>query len=88
MCWSILSIVFAFAAAVLWGRSAFVYVPVLGSAYGTIVSKMKDGSTENGSAPFSAALKKVAWLNAVAAACAFLSAAAQAVALFSGHTVG
>jgi hypothetical protein len=86
MCWTILSIVFAIAAAVLWGCSAFVYVPVLGSAYGAIVSRMKDGSTVNGSEPFSAALKKVARLNVAAAACAGLSAIAQAVTLFPGHT--
>jgi hypothetical protein len=88
MCWSILSIVFALAAAVLWGWSAFVHVPVLGSGWGTLVTVLKDGSTENGATPFYAALKKVARLNAGAAACACLSAVAQAVTLFPGHSAG
>ncbi len=81
MVWSILSIVFALVAAILWGGSAFVYVPVLQSGWGSLVSIMQDGSRELGEAPFYAALKKIARLNAAAAACACLSAIAQAIAL-------
>ena len=80
--WSILSVVFALAAAVLWGWSAFVNVPVLRSSFGTLVSILKDGTKVNGEAPFYAALAKISRLNALAAACACLSAVAQAVALF------
>lgn len=46
---------------------------------------MKDGSIVVGEAPFYVALRKVARLNAAAAAFACLSAAAQAVSLFAGH---
>jgi hypothetical protein len=81
--WSIVSVVFAIAAAVLWGWSAFVNVPVLKSGYGTLVSVMKDGSTVIGEAPFYAALAKISRLNAFAAGCACLSAITQAVTLFS-----
>jgi hypothetical protein len=81
--WPILSVVFAIAAAVLWGWSAFVNVPVLKSGFGTLVSVMKDGSTVAGEAPFYAALAKISRLNAFAAACACLSAITQAVMLFS-----
>jgi hypothetical protein len=79
--WSILSVVFAVAAAILWGWSAFVYVPVLQSAWDTLVCIMQDGSREIGEAPFYAALKKISRLNAGAAACACLSAIAQAATL-------
>jgi hypothetical protein len=80
--WSILSVVFALAAAVFWGWSAFVNVPILKSGYGTLVSVMKNGSTVAGEAPFYAALAKISGLNALAAACACLSAITQAVTLF------
>jgi hypothetical protein len=86
MLWPILSVVFALAAAVLWGWSAFVYVPIMRSGFGSLVSIMQDGSTEIGEAPFYAALKKISRLNAGAAACACLSAAAQAVTLFAHHS--
>jgi len=79
--WSILSVVFALAAAILWGWSAFVYVPILRSGYGSLVSIMQDGSQELGESFFYAALKKISRLNAGAAAFACLSAAAQAVTL-------
>jgi hypothetical protein len=79
---SILSVVFAVAAAVLWGWSAVINVPILKSGYGTLVSVMKDGSTVIGEAPFYAALAKISRLNAFAAACACLSALTQAVTLF------
>jgi hypothetical protein len=79
--WSILSVVFALAAAILWGWSAFVYVPILKSGYGSLVSILQDGSQEVGEAPFYAALRKISRLNAGAAAFACLSAAAQAVTL-------
>ncbi len=36
--WPILSVVFALAAAFLWGWSALINVPVLKSGYGTLVS--------------------------------------------------
>jgi transaldolase len=82
MCWQILSLVFAALAAGLWGWSAFVRVPAIGSGYGTLVTVLKDGSTVNGTELFSAALAKISRLNAGAAACAFLSAAFQAVSLY------
>ncbi len=78
----LLSALFALAAAALWGWSAFVYVPVLKSGWGTLVTDMKDGSTVIGEAPFYAALTKIARLNAGAAGCAFLSAGTQAITLF------
>jgi hypothetical protein len=81
MCWSILSVFFALAAAILWGGSAFIYLPILQSGWGSLVSIMQDGSRELGEAPFYAALTKISRLNACAAACACLSAIAQAVAL-------
>lgn len=81
MLWSFLSVVFALAAAILWGWSAFVYVPVLKSGYGSLISIMQDGSPELGEAPFYAALKRISRFNAAAAAFACLSAAAQAATL-------
>jgi hypothetical protein len=69
------------AAAILWGWSAFVYIPVLHSGWGSLVSIMQDGSPEIGEAPFYTALKKISRLNARAAAFACLSAVAQAVTL-------
>jgi hypothetical protein len=67
-----LSVVFALAAAVLWAWSSAVNLPIVGSGYGAIANLD----------PFYAALKKVARLNALAATCAFLSAALQAWALY------
>jgi hypothetical protein len=81
--WSILSVLFAFAAALLWGWSALINVPLLKSGFGTLVTVMKDGSTVVGEAPFYAALAKISRLNAGAAGCAFCSALAQAVTLIS-----
>jgi hypothetical protein len=78
---SILSAVFALFAAVLWGWSAFINVPLLKSGYGTLATVMKDGSTIVGEAPFYAALAKISRLNAGAALCAFLSALTQAITL-------
>jgi hypothetical protein len=80
--WSILSVVFAIAAAAFWGWSAVINVPILKSGFGTLVTIMKDGSQVVGEAPFYAALAKISRLNALAAACACLSAIAQAVTLF------
>ena len=62
--WAILSVVFAFAAALLWGWSALINVPLLKSGYGTLVSVMKDGSTVIGEAPFYVALANISRLNA------------------------
>ncbi len=79
--WSIFSIVFAFAAALLWFCSTLINVPLLKSGYGRLVTVMKDGSTVIGEAPFFAALGNIARLNAGAAGCAFLSTLTQAIAL-------
>jgi hypothetical protein len=79
--WSILSVVFAFAAALLWGWSALINLPLLKSGHGTLVTVMKNGSTVIGEAPFYAALAKISRLNAGAAGCAFLSALTQAITL-------
>jgi hypothetical protein len=76
-----LSVVFALAAAALWGWSALVNLPVMKSGFGGSVSVMKDGSTVRGEAPFYAALTKISRLNAAAAGCAFLSALTQAITL-------
>jgi hypothetical protein len=65
------AVVFALFAAILWGWSALVNLPVIGSAFGTIANLD----------PFYGALKKVARLNGCAAFCAFVSAVAQAMAL-------
>ena len=80
--WSIFSVSFALGAAFFWALSAMVNVPLLKSGYGTLVTIMKDGSTVVGEAPFYTALARISLLNAVAAACAFLSALTQAVTLF------
>lgn len=79
--WTILSVVFALAAALLWGWSAFINVPLLKSGYGSLVTVMKDGSTVGGEAPFYAALAKISRLNAAAAGFAFLSALTQTITL-------
>ncbi len=81
----VVSILFAFLAAGLWGFSAFVPVPILRSGYGTLVAVMKDGTQVPNELPFYAALKKISCLNAAAAACAGFSASAQAVALLLGY---
>jgi hypothetical protein len=57
--WSALNVVFALAAAVFWGWSAFVNVPHLISGFGTLVTVMKDGSTVAGTGPFYAALTEI-----------------------------
>jgi hypothetical protein len=72
---SVLSVVFALAAAVLWAWSSLVNLPVIGSAYGAIANLD----------PFYNAMKKIGRLNALAAMCAFLSAALQALALYLSH---
>jgi hypothetical protein len=82
---SILSVLFALGAAIFWGCSAVVNVPLLKSGYGTLISVMKDGATVIGEAPFYAALAKISRLNALAAGCAFLSALTQAFTLFRGE---
>jgi hypothetical protein len=66
-----IGVIFALLAAVLWGWSALVNLPVIGSAYGTIANLE----------PFYAAMKKIARLNGSAAACAFISSVAQAIAM-------
>jgi hypothetical protein len=81
MLWSILSVVFALAAAILWGWSARVHVPILRSGFGSLVSILQDGSEEIGQAPFYSAVTRISRLNAFAAACACLSAIAQAITL-------
>jgi hypothetical protein len=67
-----ISIIFALIAAGLWAWSATVNLPIIGSTYAEISNLV----------PFYAAMKKVARLNAGAASCAFVSAAAQAAALY------
>ncbi len=67
-----LSVLFALLAAALWSWSSLVNVPVIGSSYGAIANLD----------PFYAALKKIARLNALAAACAFVSAFLQALVLY------
>jgi hypothetical protein len=74
---SLVSVLFALIAALLWASSAFVNLPVIGSAWGAI-SNLE---------PFYAAMKKIARLNASAAICAFASAASQALALYMSSSV-
>jgi hypothetical protein len=69
---TVVSVAFALCAAGLWAGSAFVNFPVIGSAYGAIANLD----------PFYAAMRKIARLNAGAAGCAFISALAQALALY------
>jgi hypothetical protein len=78
---SIFSVLFAIASALLWGWSAWVHLPVLGSGYGSLTSKMRDGTIETTAEPFFAAMKKIAKLNAAAALCAMLAAFFQAVSM-------
>ena len=76
-----LSALFAFAAAVFWGWSTVIKVPVLESGYGSLLTIIKDGSTVIGVKPFYEALAQISRLNAWAAGCAGLSALIQAVTL-------
>jgi hypothetical protein len=69
---SSVSVVCAALAAIFWGWSSLVNLPIIASAYAVI----------DNLGPLYAALKKVARLNALAAASAFLSALTQAVALY------
>jgi hypothetical protein len=78
---SIVSVVFALGAAGLWGWSAFINVPVIYSGYGTLGTKLPNGSNIPGVAPFYSALKLISKLNALAAGCAFISALTQALTL-------
>jgi hypothetical protein len=74
-----LSALFAFAAAVFWGWSPVINVPVLESGFGSLLTIMKDGSTVIGVKPFYQALAHISRLNAWAAGCAGVSALTQAV---------
>jgi hypothetical protein len=58
--------------AALWAWASLVNLPIIGSGYGTITNLER----------FYDAMKKVAKLNASAAASAFLSALFQAIALY------
>jgi hypothetical protein len=69
--WTTASVVFAFLAALLWGASAAVNIPLIGSGWGSLV----------GLDAFYAAMKKVARLNMLAAASAAISALCQALSL-------
>jgi len=80
-CAPILSAVFAALAAMLWLGSTLIHLPVLDSAWGTLISVMRDGSKENSAEPFYRAMKRITRLNFAAAACSFLSALFQAIAL-------
>jgi hypothetical protein len=73
---TIVSVVFAALAALLWAWSSFVNLPVIGSAWGTIANLE----------PFYVAMKKTARLNSAAAASAFISALTQAIALYAGRS--
>jgi hypothetical protein len=68
----ICSALFAVFAAIVWAWSSLVNLPVIGPSYGTI-QNLK---------PFYLAIKKIALLNASAAAFAFLSALSQAMAFY------
>ncbi len=78
---SITSVVFALGAAVFWGWSALINVPVIYSGFGTLGTQMPDGSNIPGVEPFYTALKLISKLNALAAGCAFVSAITQALTL-------
>ncbi|MGC2778066.1 MAG: hypothetical protein WA418_20760 [Bradyrhizobium sp.] len=67
--WS--SVVFAGLAAVLWGGSAAVNIPLIGSGWGALV----------GLDAFYAAMRKIARLNMLAATSAAISALCQALSL-------
>lgn len=69
--WTNASVVFAFLAALLWGPSAAVNIPLIGSGWGSLV----------GLDAFYAAMKKMARLNMLAAASAAISALCQALSL-------
>ncbi|WP_159007484.1 hypothetical protein [Bradyrhizobium sp. S69] len=66
------SVLFAFAAAVLWGLSALVGIPIIESGFVGV------SSVE----PLRRALIKIGKLNAAAAGSAFFSALLQAAALY------
>jgi hypothetical protein len=66
-----LSVAFALLAAALWAWSSLVNLPVIGTAYA--IANLD---------PLYAAFKKVARLNALAAASAFVSAFLQAFVLY------
>jgi hypothetical protein len=68
----ICSALFAALAAMVWAWSSLVNLPVIGPSYSTI-ENLK---------PFYLAMKKIALLNASAAAFAFLSALSQAMAFY------
>jgi hypothetical protein len=78
---TILSVAFALGAALFWAWSAFINVPVIYSGYGTLGTELPNGSNVAGVEPFYAALKTISRLNALAAACAFVSAFTQAFSL-------
>ena len=78
---SIVCVVFALGAAGFWGWSALINVPVIYSGYGTLGTRLPNGSNISGVEPFYAALKLISKLNALAAGCAFISALAQALTL-------
>jgi hypothetical protein len=80
-CASVISVIFAVAAAVFWWWSARVNIPLLKSGYGTLVAVLKDGSEIKGEAPFYDALSSISRLNAWAATCAGISALFQALSL-------
>ncbi|OKO83747.1 hypothetical protein [Bradyrhizobium sp. NAS96.2] len=69
--WANASVAFAFLAAFLWGASAFVNIPLIGSGFGALV----------GLDAFYGAMRKVARLNMLAAASAAISALCQAFSL-------
>jgi hypothetical protein len=72
-CLSLLSVVFAGLAALLWGWSAVVNLPMVQGTYDGI----------EGLGAFHEAIKKISRLNMGAAVFAFISAALQAIALYS-----
>jgi hypothetical protein len=67
-----ISVVSAFLAALFWGWSSLVNLPIIGSGWGELANVT----------PFYAALKKVARLNTAAAFCAFVAAGCQTIALW------
>jgi hypothetical protein len=71
-CLTWLIVAFAGLAALLWGWSALVNLPAVAGTYAGV----------EGLADFYKAVKKVSRLNMGAAACAFISAALQAVAMY------
>ena len=80
--WSVLSVVFALAAAGFWGWSATINVPTIYSGFGTLGTVIQDGSKVAGTEPFYLAIAKISHLNAISAGCALASAFSQAVLLW------